>query len=210
MRLDVFSNDFDVSPELRRTPKRACGPPPIKSAHDGSASDSSDCTTTTTTIRRASRVRSTCGCGVSASSRYGMRTRTRLSQWTVRQRDCDKRSRGGSPRRRLWARPCRRRRTVGTTRTGDSSPQVKRRSYPRSIVRDGDIDMLILNTHRTAPGTRRPDKHHLRATPTTAFLDFDPILPGWPTPDAGPRADGGTGIRQRRRRRRARRRSNQM
>jgi hypothetical protein len=70
--------------------------------------------------------------------------------------------------------------------------------------------MLIPSTYGTTPGTRRPDKQHLRATPTTAFLDFDPILPSWPTPDSGVRVDGGTGIRQRRRRRRARRRSNSI
>jgi hypothetical protein len=70
--------------------------------------------------------------------------------------------------------------------------------------------MLILSIYGTSPGKRRPSKQHLRATPTTAFLDFDPILPGWPAPDAGPRVDGGTGIRQRRRRRRKRRGSHLM
>jgi hypothetical protein len=45
--------------------------------------------------------------------------------------------------------------------------------------------MLNLSIHETSPGTQRPDKEQLRATPTTAFLDFDPILPDWPTRETG-------------------------
>jgi hypothetical protein len=57
--------------------------------------------------------------------------------------------------------------------------------------------MLILSIDRTSPVTQGQDEEHLRATPTAAFLDFDPILPGWPVPDAAARADGDPGIRQR-------------
>jgi hypothetical protein len=67
--------------------------------------------------------------------------------------------------------------------------------------------MLFVTITSTTPGTRRPAKEHHRATPSGAFLDYDPILPGWPTPEGGLSADAHDGVRQRRRRRRAKRRS---
>jgi hypothetical protein len=67
--------------------------------------------------------------------------------------------------------------------------------------------MMFPITADTPPNTRRPDGEHRRPTPSAVFLDFDPILPGWPVPDGAPKADAHAGVRERRRRRKAKRRS---
>ena len=39
-----------------------------------------------------------------------------------------------------------------------------------------------------SPSIRKSNDEDRRATPSQVFLDFDPILPGWPVLDCGPRA----------------------
>ena len=69
--------------------------------------------------------------------------------------------------------------------------------------------MLFHITAGTPPNARKPNDEGLRAMPSQVFLDFDPILPGWPVPDRGPRADDHVSPSQRRRNQKAKRRSSE-